>query len=43
VTTRTRAFKQDGTQVMEFTRMSLIPSAATRWRLSPTPPTEETT
>jgi len=25
VTTRTRAFKQDGTQVMEFTRMSLIP------------------
>jgi acyl dehydratase len=25
VTTRTRAFKQDGAQVMEFTRMSLIP------------------
>lgn len=25
VTTRTRAFKQDGTKVMEFTRMSLIP------------------
>ena len=25
VTTRTRAFKQDGTQVMEFIRMSLIP------------------
>jgi len=25
VTTRTRAFKQDGTQIMEFVRMSLIP------------------
>jgi len=25
VTTRTRGFKQDGTQIMEFTRMSLIP------------------